>query len=54
LEEFPFGIDSLPALIQFDGETQNGGKLAKMNSIGFYFLDEDGQKCKFSAIEVYN
>ncbi|CAI4226943.1 unnamed protein product [Auanema sp. JU1783] len=41
-----------PSLIQFDGETQLGGKLGKMRHLGFYFMEEDGRTCNPKSIET--
>ena len=43
-----------PYLIQFDGDTKLGGKLAKMRSMGFYFLKDNGQQCNASAVAMAN
>ncbi|CAD5234424.1 unnamed protein product [Bursaphelenchus xylophilus] len=46
------GIE-VPWLVQFDGDTKLGGKLAKMRSLGFYFLKEDGITCNpYSVIRA--
>lgn len=41
-----------PMLIQFDGDTKNRGKLARMRDLGFYFLNDDQQTCNSTAVEV--
>ncbi|VDM75456.1 unnamed protein product [Strongylus vulgaris] len=40
-----------PSFIQFDGETNLGGKLGKMKRLGFYFLEEDGKTCNRTSVE---
>ncbi|KAH7729013.1 Nucleotide-diphospho-sugar transferase [Aphelenchoides avenae] len=40
-----------PMLIQFDGDTKNRGKLARMRDLGFYFLNDDQQTCNSTAVE---
>ncbi|CAJ0605037.1 unnamed protein product [Cylicocyclus nassatus] len=40
-----------PSFIQFDGETNLGGKLGKMKQLGFYFLKEDGKTCDRRSVE---
>jgi len=49
-------LSVLPALVQFDGDTRLASKLAKMASLGFYFLKEaDGQgrlECDPTAVKV--
>ncbi|CAI5455291.1 unnamed protein product [Caenorhabditis angaria] len=45
-------LETPPSFIQFDGETQLGGKLEKMRRIGFYFLnDNDQTTCNLSVLE---
>jgi hypothetical protein len=39
-------------LVQFDGDTKLGGKLAKMRSLGFYFLKDDGVTCNANYVKV--
>lgn len=39
-------------LVQFDGDTKLGGKLAKMRALGFYFLEEDGITCNARSVKV--
>lgn len=41
-----------PTLIQFDGDTKLGGKLAKMRSLGFYFLNSEKETCNANAVQV--
>ncbi|CAL2049475.1 unnamed protein product [Caenorhabditis brenneri] len=43
-----------PKFIQFDGETKLGGKLAKMRTIGFYFLSEDHDQSTCNITSVQN
>ncbi|CAD5229370.1 unnamed protein product [Bursaphelenchus okinawaensis] len=43
------GVD-VPWLVQFDGDTRLGGKLAKMRSLGFYFLKNDGITCSETSV----
>uniref|UniRef100_A0AC34F8W2 Nucleotide-diphospho-sugar transferase domain-containing protein n=1 Tax=Panagrolaimus sp. ES5 TaxID=591445 RepID=A0AC34F8W2_9BILA len=45
-------VKDVPLLIQFDGDTKLGGKLGKMKSLGFYFVNSDGKTCNSSAVEV--
>jgi hypothetical protein len=48
-----FKTNQIPILVQFDGDTKLGGKLAKMRSLGFYFLQEsDGVSCNAKAVKV--
>lgn len=42
----------VPWLVQFDGDTKLGGKLAKMKSLGFYFMKNDGYTCDAQAVKV--
>uniref|UniRef100_A0A914PT69 Nucleotide-diphospho-sugar transferase domain-containing protein n=1 Tax=Panagrolaimus davidi TaxID=227884 RepID=A0A914PT69_9BILA len=39
-------INRVPSLIQFDGDTKLGGKLQKMKTLGFDFVENDGKTCK--------
>ena len=41
-----------PMLVQFDGDTRLGGKLAKMRALGFYFLNADGATCNAKTVAV--
>ncbi|KAI1701055.1 nucleotide-diphospho-sugar transferase domain-containing protein [Ditylenchus destructor] len=43
------GSDKVPMLVQFDGDTKLGGKLAKIRGLGFNFSDDNG-KCYTDAI----
>ncbi|EPB78297.1 hypothetical protein ANCCEY_02599 [Ancylostoma ceylanicum] len=43
--------NSSPSFVQFDGETNLGGKLGKMKQLGFYFLQEDGRSCNRRSVE---
>ncbi|RCN46599.1 hypothetical protein ANCCAN_07335 [Ancylostoma caninum] len=43
--------NSSPSFVQFDGETNLGGKLGKMKQLGFYFLQEDGRSCNRRAVQ---
>ncbi|KAI6229675.1 Nucleotid-trans domain-containing protein [Aphelenchoides fujianensis] len=45
-----FRSHDVPMLVQFDGDTKLGGKLAKMRALGFYFLEQDGHTCKQKAV----
>uniref|UniRef100_A0A914PW04 Nucleotide-diphospho-sugar transferase domain-containing protein n=1 Tax=Panagrolaimus davidi TaxID=227884 RepID=A0A914PW04_9BILA len=45
-------VKDIPVLIQFDGDTKLGGKLGKMKSLGFYFVNSDGNTCNSSAVEA--
>ncbi|VDD96841.1 unnamed protein product [Enterobius vermicularis] len=44
--------DTLPFLIQFDGDNKLGTKLMRMREIGFYFLSDDGITCNATAVDV--
>ncbi|KAI6205044.1 Nucleotid-trans domain-containing protein [Aphelenchoides besseyi] len=45
-----FRSQKVPMLVQFDGDTKLGGKLAKMRSLGFYFLNSDGTTCNAKSV----
>ncbi|KAI6173177.1 Nucleotid-trans domain-containing protein [Aphelenchoides besseyi] len=45
-----FRSQKVPMLVQFDGDTKLGGKLAKMRSLGFYFLNPDGLTCNAKSV----
>jgi hypothetical protein len=47
-----FKSHHVPMLVQFDGDTKLGGKLAKMRSLGFYFLENDGVTCNAKSVKV--
>lgn len=47
-----FKSHHVPMLVQFDGDTKLGGKLAKMRALGFYFLEKDGISCNAKSVKA--
>ncbi|CAJ0563106.1 unnamed protein product, partial [Mesorhabditis spiculigera] len=45
-----YPTSQVPHLVQFDGYTRLGGKLAAMKQMGFHFMDAETKMCNASAV----